>query len=173
MNELLTEVAPRLLGFIRLRLGRDLRRDLESQDLLQATLIKAFLRLDQFEGSGTGSLLGWMTAIANNEIRDQYDFHRRHRRDAAMRVSLGSGLERLEAEIVSEVSRIHLKQKELELERALDSLDPLHREVILLRKYEELSYPESGQRLGKSPDAARMLLARAMTALSRALGEST
>jgi DNA-directed RNA polymerase specialized sigma24 family protein len=38
--------------------------------------------------------------------------------------------------------------------------------VILLRKFEELSFAEIGERLGKSPDACRMLLARAMTALT-------
>ena len=45
---------------------------------------------------------------------------------------------------------------------------PLQRELIVLRKLEELSYREIGERMGKSPDACRMLLARAMTALTLA-----
>ena len=38
--------------------------------------------------------------------------------------------------------------------------------MILLRQSEELSFREIGERLGRSEDAARMLLARAMAALS-------
>jgi len=41
----------------------------------------------------------------------------------------------------------------------------------MLRKFEELSFKEIGERLGKSPDACRMLLARAMTALTLAMEE--
>ena len=57
------------------------------------------------------------------------------------------------------------------LEAALETLSPAHREIILLRKFEELSFAEIGRRLGKSEDACRMLLARAMTALTLTLAE--
>ena len=43
--------------------------------------------------------------------------------------------------------------------------------MILLRKFEELSFAEIARRLGKSEDACRMLLARAMTALTLALSD--
>ena len=48
----------------------------------------------------------------------------------------------------------------------MEQLSPEHREIILLRKFEELGFKDIGERLGKSPDACRMLLARAMTALT-------
>ena len=66
----------------------------------------------------------------------------------------------------SEASRLQLKQDTERLERAIEALDEGHREVVLLRSFEELSFPEIGQRLGKSPDASRMLFARAMAALT-------
>jgi DNA-directed RNA polymerase specialized sigma24 family protein len=43
--------------------------------------------------------------------------------------------------------------------------------VILLRKYEELPFGEIARRLGKTEDACRMLLARAMTALTLKMSE--
>ncbi len=55
----------------------------------------------------------------------------------------------------------------------MDALDPIHREVILLRKYEELSFQEIGERLGRSQDACRMLLARALTSLTKAMRSQT
>ena len=69
------------------------------------------------------------------------------------------------------MSRIHLREREMRLERALESLNPSQREVIILRKYEDLWFQEIGERLGKSPDACRMLFVRAMAALTRALEE--
>jgi len=52
------------------------------------------------------------------------------------------------------------------LEQAIESLGEDHRKVILLRHFEELSFPEIAECLGRSPDACRMLLARAMAALT-------
>jgi len=52
-------------------------------------------------------------------------------------------------------------------------MDKAYREIILLRKFEELSFKEIGTRLDKSPDACRMLLARAMTAVTLKLRELT
>ncbi len=54
------------------------------------------------------------------------------------------------------------------LEGALDALKPEYREIIILTKIEGLSYQEIGQRLGKSGDAVRKLVSRAMTAMIRA-----
>ena len=45
------------------------------------------------------------------------------------------------------------------------------REAIVLRKLEELSFREIGERLGRSEDASRMLFGRAMAALTLALPE--
>ena len=59
-----------------------------------------------------------------------------------------------------------LDEEARRLEDALDALSPDHRDVILMRKFEELSFGEIARRSGRSEDACRMLLARAMTALT-------
>ncbi len=66
----------------------------------------------------------------------------------------------------TEASRLQLKADAERLEKALDELGEAQREIILLRHFEELSFPEIGEQLGKSPDACRMQLARAMTVLT-------
>jgi RNA polymerase sigma-70 factor (ECF subfamily) len=72
----------------------------------------------------------------------------------------------------SALSRVILDERASHLEAALETLSADHREVILLRKFEELSFAEIGRRLGKSEDACRMLLARAMTALTLKMSET-
>ena len=155
----------RLLALIRLRLGPGLRRELESRDILQATFLRAFERLDQFEGSGSRTLMAWLAAIACNEIRDRAHYFGRQRRDAGARVSLHSSLPVAES-LSSQVSRLQLKADAQKLEAALATLSPDHREVIVLRQYEELGFREIGDRLGRTEDAARMLYARALAALT-------
>jgi len=52
-------------------------------------------------------------------------------------------------------------------------LPDAQRDIVMLRSFEELSFPEIAARIEKSPDACRMLFARAMTAMTmhmRALG---
>ncbi len=166
LDTLLGDCGERVLALIRLRLGPQLRGQLESGDVLQVTLMRAFQHIDQFEGGTRKSLVAWLATIAQNVIRDQADYVHRQCRDANRTVPLGSNVEALTAEVRSEVSRLILKEETKRLEKAMEALEPTHREVILLRKYEELSFQEIGHRLGRTPDASRMLLARALTALA-------
>lgn len=170
LNLLYERCAGRVLAFIRLRLGKDLRARLESRDILQATLLKSLEHLDDLEGSDTRSLMAWLARIAEHEIRDCADFHHRQRRDAARELPVDDDAP-LPALTRSALSRILLDERAAQLEAALESLSPDHREVILLRKFEELSFADIGRRLGKSDDACRMLLARAMTALTLKMAE--
>jgi RNA polymerase sigma-70 factor (ECF subfamily) len=156
----------RLLALIRLRLGRELRRQVESRDVLQNTLLKGFERIDRFQGSGRETLVGWLAAIACNEIRDQADRYRRLKRDGRAQVSLDSQIELRAPQVHSLTSALTLKAETSRLEAAIEELAEDHREVILLRQFEELSWAEVGQRLGRSEEAARKLFARAMAALT-------
>jgi RNA polymerase sigma-70 factor (subfamily 1) len=166
LDTLLGACGDRLLAFIRLRLGPSLRSQLESGDILQTTLMHAFQHIDQFAGASRKSLIAWLVGIAQNAIRDEVDYFQRQRRDVKKTVPLSEAEEAVAAEVRTEVSRLILKEETTRLEKALESLDPVHREVVLLRKYEELSFQEIGERLGRSPDACRMLLARALTELT-------
>lgn len=166
LNALFDRCGGKLLALIRLRMGRGLRSHLESQDILQAALLKAFERIDQFERSDVGSLMAWLARIAENEIRDQAAYHQRQRRDPARVANLEGQVDKLADRVRSMVSGIIFNETMARIEQALHTLDDPHREVIMLRMFEELSFAEIGDRVGKSPDACRMLLARALTALS-------
>lgn len=165
-NALFARYGQKLLSLIRLRMGPSLRRRLESQDVLQHTMIKAYERLDQFQGGGETSLMAWFGAIARNEIRDQAKFFGRGGRDFGRDVPLDVAVGEIHETLRTEVSRLHLLAQARMLETAIESLDESHKEVILLRRFEELSFPQIGEHLGKSPDACRMLYSRAMASLT-------
>lgn len=168
LNLLYEQCAGRLLAYIRLRLGRDLRARLESRDILQATLLKSLTHLHELKGDETRSLMAWLARIAEHEIRDRADYHQRQRRDAGREVIFEEEPP-IAAAARSALSAVILDERAQQLERAIDSMAPAHREVILLRTFEELTFPEIAARLGKSEDACRMLFARAMTVLTLAM----
>jgi len=170
LERLYGRYAPRLLAFIRLKMGRGLRARLESGDILQATFLKSFQHLDDFEGADGRSMLGWLMRIAEHEIRDRADFHQRQQRDLN-REEDAAGRDDLAARSRSVLSRMILDERAARVDEALASLSEPHRQVILLRTFEELTFPQIARELGRSEDASRMLFARAMTALTMALSE--
>jgi RNA polymerase sigma-70 factor, ECF subfamily len=172
LDVLYERCGPRLLSFIRLKMGRSLRARLESRDILQATFLKSFQHLDDFEGEDGRSLLGWLMRIAEREIRDRVDFHHRQQRDAHQEEDLGDHGD-LAARSRSALSRLILDERAQLIDGALESLSEAHRQVIVLRTFQELSFPEIAGVLGKSEDACRMQFARAMTALTLALSKPT
>ena len=173
LGELYARVGHRLLAFIRVKMGRDMRARVESRDILQAVLLKSFQQLSQFEGGDGATLMGWLARIAENEIRDQVDYQHRQRRDVDAAVSIDAGGVDVPAGVRSALTAAVLNEEADRLGAAIESLAPDHRDVIVLRKLEELSFSEVSARMGRSEDACRMLLARAMAALTLKLGAAT
>ena len=167
MNAFYERCARKLLPIIRLRLGGRLRAEVESRDVLQTVLCQSFERLDQVDRPD--AVMSWMARIAENEIRDLADFHQRQRRDAARKTSLDEAAA-VPAPVRQALSLVLANETIRRLERALDTLPETQREIIVLRKLEELTFPEIATRLGKSEDACRMAFSRAMAALTIALG---
>jgi RNA polymerase sigma-70 factor (ECF subfamily) len=158
--------ARKLLPLIRLRMGRAMRAEFESRDILQAVLMKSFQRLSQVEHSAT--VMAWLARIADNEIRDRADYRGRQRRDAARRVPLDEAGS-VPSPVRQALSLAIVSEETERLERALESLPDAQREIIVLRKLEEWTFSEIGAHLGKTEDACRMTFARAMGALTLVL----
>ncbi len=172
MSKVVEQFGPRLHQLIRLRMGPSLRNRLESRDVLQATLLRAFVHLDQYQGTQSGALMAWLGTIAGNEIRAQANFHGRQKRDAGRTVPLSEGDPILDRLVRSEVSRLGFEHRLERLESELEKLTEDHREVIVLRRLEELSFPQIAERLGRSGEACRKLFARAMTQLTLQMREA-
>jgi RNA polymerase sigma factor (sigma-70 family) len=165
VDALYARVAPRVLTYVRMRMGQSLRARMDSRDILQATLLKSFERFGEFQGSGKPALMAWLARIAEREILDRADYQQRARRSAEREAPL-SGEDVPEARVTSVLSRMIRDERAEQLEQAMEGLSDAHREIILLRKFQELPFREIAARLDKSEDACRMLLARALSALT-------
>ena len=175
LEELCRTYSERVRRIVRLRMGKELRSKLESMDVVQDALICALRGLDAFTYTDEGDFTRWLSRITENRLRDNFDKFTAAKRDVRREIPLdtdrGDGqqtdawpVEPLYTVTPSvEIEKIEQLDR---LERAMETLKPEYKEVVLLTKIEGLSHKQAADRLGKSPDAVRMLLCRAMAALS-------
>jgi len=165
MNALIARVGPRLLQLIRLRLTPFLRQHLEAEDVLQEVLLKAFQHFPDFEKESSRSFFAWLAIIAGNTIRDLSSFLKTQRRDVRKN-RVASGNIEVEKHCRSAISELIIDDEVQGLENALAQLKTEYREVILLRHFEERTFKEIAEITDGTPDGCRMLLGRAMAALT-------
>jgi RNA polymerase sigma-70 factor (ECF subfamily) len=163
VDRLFARYAPALQRWARGRLPRWARDIADTNDLVQETLLQTFRGLDRFDYRGEGALYAYLRQGVMNRIREEL---RRHGRRPAREV-LESGVEDVG---VSPLEGAITREGVERYETALATLDPADREAIIARLELGLTHQEIAEALGKpSPDAARMMVARAMVQLARAM----
>lgn len=133
----------------------------EAEDMVQQTLVKAFRKWDQFDGS---HLRAWLIRILRNEVLMA-------RRSASQEVSLervGEG-EMVQPPFWTEV--LWRERQDLIME-ALDSLPEHHRLLVQLCDVEGLTYGEAAHALDIPIGTVRSRLFRARAALRERLQPS-
>jgi RNA polymerase sigma-70 factor (ECF subfamily) len=148
------------------RFGLKMCRDPEAaKDVLQETLIAAARTVKDFRGASSPST--WLYAIARSfcikqRRRSRYAPEHEESIDAA-----GTGREVLEIADPGRAPDDALSGRQVEraLEQAIAELDPMYREILLLRDVEGLSAAEVAEAVGVSVDAVKSRLHRARVAV--------
>jgi len=175
-QELLLQHADRLKAMIRLRLNHRLRGRLDPSDVLQEAFLDVTKRLDECLQDPPESFFLWLRKVTVTKLAE---IHRHHldvqARDADREISiLGLGEPAadsvsLAAHLLGRVtspSQAAIKAEErFKLQQLLDSLDPVDREVIALRHFEQLDSAETAAVLGLSKSGASSRYIRAMRRL--------
>jgi RNA polymerase sigma-70 factor, ECF subfamily len=137
----------------------------DTQDLVQDAVIRALPHLKHFEARHPGALQAYLRQAIANHIRDEI---------RRVKSRPGSG-EIPESKVDPEPSPLEHAIGRERLERydaALAKLRPMEREAIVVRLELQQSYEEVALALGKpSADAARMMVARAVRNLVKAMNE--
>ncbi len=173
LDELLVDYLPHLRAFVRSRVDGALRQRESCSDVVQSVCRELVSRRESFEFRGEAQFRGWLFTSALNKIREKHRFHHAGRRD----VHKEDGIDPLSAaelalayaSVSSPASVAAMREDVDRLEKAFDELSDDHREVISLARIAGLPLDEVGQRMGRSPDAVRMLLGRALLALGALL----
>ena len=176
LDQLCRVYAERVRWMVRLRMGKELRRNLDSMDVVQDVLINALGGITDFTYENEGDFVRWLSRIAENALRDNWKRFHAEKRDIRKEVRLndrgpttGGRSGGAPGPIDATTPSVIMSRKEdlARLEQAIDELKPEYREVIVLTRIEGLSYQEVGNRLSKNSEAVRKLVFRAMSALTR------
>jgi RNA polymerase sigma-70 factor (ECF subfamily) len=158
-----------------------LARRASPSDLVQETLLNACRGFSRFRGTTESELLAWLRKILLNNLRRLVSHEVTARKRSLRReVSLDQCLDDLErsaaafedffASQASSPSRSARRRESAAILAAkLAELSPAHRDVIVLRNLEGLSFDEVAERMGRSAGAVRMLWLRALGKLREIL----
>jgi RNA polymerase sigma-70 factor (ECF subfamily) len=171
----------RLRQMVRLRLDRRLQGRVDPSDVLQEAYLDLAEKLPGYvrERSGLPPYL-WLRLVVGERL---LRIHRQHlgaaMRDAGREVSLYRGAlpqassvslaAQLLGRFTTASQAVARAEVQLQLQQALNQMDPIDREVIALRHFEELSNTETAEVLGISPQAASNRHIRAMARLQAIL----
>jgi RNA polymerase sigma factor (sigma-70 family) len=151
-----------LLLAVRAGMGPALRAAMQSEDVLQSVAIEAFAVL-QRSSPPAGGFTALLRRIVRHRLIDRARAVRRRRVAGGLTESTAGAA-------VSPAPPSYSDQRYERLERALAALPAELREVIRQRRFAGLSTAEIAMRTGRSEDAVRKQLSRAMARLTSLVG---
>jgi RNA polymerase sigma-70 factor (ECF subfamily) len=178
LGQLLERYRNYLALLARLQIGRRLQAKVDAQDLVQEVFLQAHRHLAVFRGTTEAELARWLreilATVLANELRR---YLRTKRRDVNLERDLAAEMEHssrlmdrgLFAKQSSPSQQAARREEAVWLADLLGHLSEDHREVLILRHLEELSFPEIARRMDRSADAVKKLWARALIALRGSL----
>jgi RNA polymerase sigma-70 factor (ECF subfamily) len=124
-----------------------LRNEEEAVDLSQEAWVKAWQRLEQFQGDS--SFLTWMTRITINLCLDQIRRNKRRRTESIEQLDEDLGGVERQMPVISTNPTEGLEKGELrkKIDEALEKLSHEHRTVLVLHEFEDLEYKEIAKRM--------------------------
>ncbi len=160
---LFARMLPRLRRWAHGRLPLRARDVIDTDDLVQVTLLRALKHVERFEPRHEGAFLAYLRRILLNHIRDEM---RRWKR-APGRSDLDEAVpDRAPSPVEEAIGQDALER----YERALSELAPDQREAVILRVELGYTYEELAEALGRStPNAARLVVVRALIRLAEGM----
>jgi RNA polymerase sigma-70 factor, ECF subfamily len=172
----------RLRRMVEMRLDARLQARLDASDVVQDAYVEIVERLDDYLRDPKLPLFLWLRLVVGERLMK---LHRHHlgtqMRDAGREVSLYRGAlpaassaalaAQLLGKYTSPTQAAVRAERILRMQEALNNLDPVDREILSLRHFEELSAAEAAQVLGIEESAAVKRDFRALKRLKQVLAD--
>jgi RNA polymerase sigma-70 factor (ECF subfamily) len=175
-------VAPyeeRLRRQVRMRLDRRVQCRVDVSDVIQEVRVEAHARLPDFVEKRPMPFFRWLRFLTAQRVLAMHRFHlgaqaRDARREVRMagdgaKSTVASMAAHLAASVTSPSSAAVRAESEERLRAALDSMDPIDREVLCLRHFEQLNNAETAAELDIETSAASKRYVRALRRLKEML----
>ena len=171
---------PRLKKMVMLRMDRRLHARIDPSDVLQDTWLDCSRRFSDFAKQSSMSFFQWLRYLTSQRL---IDLHRTHlgaaMRDASQEVSLYQGglpaassmslAEHLMGRVTSASDAAQRAEIQIRIQDALNSMDAVDREVLVLRHFELLTNEETAEALGLKKATASLRYLKALKRLKSVL----
>jgi RNA polymerase sigma-70 factor (ECF subfamily) len=166
----------------RLQLGRRLQGKVDPSDLVQEAFLEAHRDFAAFRGATPAELRAWLRRVLAHNLANQLRrYQGTRRRDVRLEREVAAELEQssqalergLAAADASPSRLASDREQAVRLADALERLPDDYREVLLLRHFEGLSFPDVARRLGRTVDGVKNVWARALARLRPLMEESS
>src|SRR5437764_8932293 len=178
--ELLARYRARLRRMVALRMDPRLRGRVDASDVIQEGYLDAMKRLDEFLQNPSVPFYIWLRFLVGQRVQEQ---HRRHLgstgRDVGREVSIyrgampgastGALAARLLGKLTSPSQAAVKAERKIRLQEALNRMDALDREILVLRHYEQMTNGDAAVALDLDKSAASNRYTRALTRLKEIL----
>jgi RNA polymerase sigma factor (sigma-70 family) len=164
LDELIARYLPKLHRWAHGRLPRWARTMADTADVVHDAVLKTLGRLETFEPRSRHALAAYLREAVRNRIRDEHRRIGRHGVPAALDY-------RLTDPIPSPLDRTMTNAMEARYRAALAALSPVDQELIVAHVELDYNHEQLGCMLGRSRDAARMALRRAVGRLADRMRE--
>jgi RNA polymerase sigma-70 factor (ECF subfamily) len=182
LNEIFTRDRARLRRMVEVRLDGRLQARVDASDVIQDAYVEVATRLEEYLNDPRLPLFLWLRLVVGERLSKLQRHHLgAQMRDAGREVSIyrqaapAATSAALAAQLLGQhtsPTQAALRAERLRrLQEALDSLEPIDREVLALRHFEELSRSEAAQVLGISEAAAAKRYLRALKRLKELLAD--
>jgi RNA polymerase sigma-70 factor (ECF subfamily) len=146
----------------------------EAFDVVQEVFLKVFRNIGSFRGQST--LKTWIYRITVNEAHNARRWFFRHRR-REVELDTGPDTSRNWKETIPDGSRSPFdvasdREQHVMIEAALDRINPIFREAVVLRDITDLSYEEIAEVIGVSLGTVKSRILRGREALKEELAGS-
>jgi RNA polymerase sigma-70 factor (ECF subfamily) len=176
VGDIFSRYRDRLRRMVRLRLDRRLQGRVDASDILQEAYLDISQRAAEYAARPEMPFFLWLRMMTGQKL---LEVHRRHlqtqMRDAAQEVSIYQGAlpeansVSLAAQLMgrfTSVSQAAIRaEMQIRLQEVLNGMDPIDREILALRHFEELNNGEIATVLGLSKSAASNRYIRALKRL--------
>lgn len=174
LSELFDRHRDKLRRMVELRLDSRLAGRVSASDVLQEAWIDAVKRVEHYFTKDGQSFFGWLRLIVGQRLADVHREHLAGKRDAAREQGNNAAdstcmAARLIGRASSPSQAAQRGEMFAQLEEALSRMDPLDREVLALRHFEELTNGETAELLGIQTAAASKRYVRALARLKEIL----
>jgi RNA polymerase sigma-70 factor (ECF subfamily) len=180
LTEVFAKYRDRLRRMVEMRLDCRLQARFDASDVIQDAFLEVARRLDDYLRDPKLPLFLWLRLVVGERLTTLHRQHLgTHMRDARREVSLyrdplpTASSAALAAQLLgkntSPTQAAVRAERMLRLQEALNTLDPIDREVLSLRHFEQLNRAETAQVLGIEEAAAAKRYVRALKRLKEVM----